>query len=81
MSSFLLACTRFFGKHTAKLFDALETENAIATPCHSEVAAYLNDSAMPLDYCPLLFWKNNTSRFPRLSNLARRYLAVPVSSE
>jgi len=75
-----LACAFPQTKKKNSLFDVLETENAIATPCHSEVAAYLNDSAMPLDYCPLLFWKNNTSRFPRLSNLARRYLAVPASS-
>ena len=67
-------------KKRKSIFDNLEMETEAASQCNSEVAAYLNDSALPLDSCPLLFWKNNRSRFPQLARLARRYLVIPASS-
>ena len=29
---------------------------------------------------PLVFWKNNSYKYPYLSILARRYLAIPATS-
>lgn len=45
-----------------------------------EVASYLTLPKIYHDDCPLLWWKNNKSRFPILSKLARKYLAIPATS-
>jgi hypothetical protein len=45
-----------------------------------EIATYLSMTKIHLDDCPLLWWKNNQTRFPILSKLARMYLAIPATS-
>ena len=45
-----------------------------------EVISYLALPKIHHDDCPLLWWKNNKNRFPVLSKLARKYLAIPVTS-
>ena len=45
-----------------------------------EYLVYLNESIILLKIYLLDFWKQNQYRFPILSTLARRYLAIPVSS-
>jgi hypothetical protein len=45
-----------------------------------EVASYLALPKVHPDDCPLLWWKNNKTRFPILSKLARKYLAISASS-
>ena len=48
--------------------------------CEDEVANYLALPKIHLDDCPLLWWKTNSTRFPVLSKLARKYLAIPATS-
>jgi len=43
-----------------------------------ERKAYLNEK--PVSGDPLSWWKENESKYPRISKLARRYLAVPATS-
>jgi hypothetical protein len=45
---------------------------------HNEVELYLMDRTS-VD-CPLTYWREQTPKFPRLSTLARKYLAIPASS-
>src|SRR5436305_5334253 len=48
--------------------------------CEDEVANYLALPKVHPDDCPLLWWKTNKTRFPVLSKLARKYLAIPATS-
>jgi hypothetical protein len=45
-----------------------------------EVANYLALPKIHHDDCPLTWWKTNKTRFPILSKLARKYLAIPATS-
>ncbi len=45
-----------------------------------EVASYLALPKIHHDDCPLIWWKTNKTRFPVLSKLAKKYLAVPATS-
>ena len=45
-----------------------------------EVTSYLALPKIHHDDCPLMWWKTNKTRFPVLSKLARKYLAVPATS-
>jgi len=45
-----------------------------------EVDNYLALPKIHFEDCPLLWWKNNASRFPTLSKLAKKYLAIPATS-
>ncbi len=52
------------------------------TDFYQEYLDYLNLSVSDeeMNKCPLLFWKSNFGRFPIMSKLARKYLAMPASS-
>lgn len=45
-----------------------------------EVDSFLKDPPPLLDSSPTAWWKVNEGRFPRLTNLARKYLAIPNTS-
>lgn len=49
---------------------------------YQEYVDYINlsVSAEEMGKCPLTFWKSNCARFPIMSKLARKYLAMPASS-
>ena len=48
--------------------------------CKSEWKDYKTVVDLPANSCPLMWWKSNASRFPCLSVLARRFLAVQATS-
>lgn len=45
-----------------------------------EVDMFLKDPSPLLDSSPTEWWKVNEGRFPRLANVARRYLCIPGTS-
>src|SRR3989337_2503174 len=45
-----------------------------------EIASYLALPKVHPDECPLMWWKTNRTRFPILSKVARKYLAIPATS-
>ena len=45
-----------------------------------EIQTYLRDPKSDIKAEPLLFWKVNYARFPRLSLLATKYLSIPATS-
>jgi hypothetical protein len=45
-----------------------------------EYITYLKEAPISQKNTPLDYWKSNNTRFPILSILARRYLAIPATS-
>ena len=41
---------------------------------------YIRHAPISFNDDPLLWWKNNESRYPTIASLARQYLAIPASS-
>ena len=54
------------------------------TPPHcdsaSKVASYLAEPVIELNSNPLMFWKNNSSRFPSLVKVSNKFLCLPAAS-
>ena len=46
----------------------------------AELSSYLLSSETDPDTDPLQWWKVHEANFPRLSNLARKYLSIPATS-
>ena len=46
----------------------------------SEVEEYLSMPCLPLDTCPLAFWKSHLSKFPAISKIVPNFLCIPASS-
>ena len=47
---------------------------------HNEVDEYVVIDEIGFNACPFKWWASQESRFPILSQLARKYLAIPASS-
>jgi hypothetical protein len=45
-----------------------------------ELAAYLQESAPPMDSNPLDWWKVNQIRYPKLAKAAKHFLGIPATS-
>jgi len=65
---------------SSSVFGILNELDPTPLPERSEVDVYLEEPPVEEAVCPLLYWKVNEARFPNLSRLAKRYLAVPASS-
>jgi len=66
------------------IIDQDEQEQTITAyqKAYAEVKQY-RDSTVTVDEkkeSPLVWWKNNTRRYPILSKLAKKYLAIPATS-
>lgn len=46
----------------------------------SEIDCYLNENSIPKESDVLLWWKHNSTRYPVLSKLAKKYLCVSATS-
>lgn len=45
-----------------------------------EIAAFSAEPAIDVDADPLMWWKGNAERFPKLAHLARMFLSIPATS-
>jgi hypothetical protein len=45
-----------------------------------EIDTYMKDDVLGPTGSPLVYWRKNSQKFPKLSQLAKRYLAFPASS-
>ena len=64
------------------LGDLTQKNCEVKSDIETEIAMYLTHIVTDPD--PLIWWRNNAPKFPELSKLARKYLAIPateVSSE
>lgn len=73
-------------KHTSAMTLLLGENYTIScnNDIEKEVDMFLKDPSALLNSSPTEWWKVNEGRFPRLANVARRYLCIPgtsVSSE
>lgn len=64
-------------KRKKTLMERLTKDNIVA---FNEVNEYLQLSEIPLTSDPLLWWNEKKDKFPILSNLAQKYLAVSATS-
>lgn len=56
------------------------TETCVqALPPSDEMTKYISEANIPLNDCPLSYWKAN-STFPNLKTLAKLYLGIPPAS-
>ncbi|XP_018588928.2 zinc finger BED domain-containing protein 4-like [Scleropages formosus] len=56
-----------------------EPQHSAPSPHVEEVETYLQEPCIPYHQDPLVFWRGNLQRFPRLSSLALQYLCIPAS--
>ena len=49
-------------------------------PVLKKVESYLKERPMDREEPPLRWWKENQHRFPLVSRVAKRYLAIPITS-
>ncbi|XP_039593879.1 zinc finger BED domain-containing protein 4-like [Polypterus senegalus] len=45
-----------------------------------ETELYRREASIPLSYCPLTWWRENSSKYPLLSPLVKEYLSIPATS-
>lgn len=41
---------------------------------------YLKENTINKNACPLALWKENSSRYPKMSTLSKKYLCIPSTS-
>jgi len=59
---------------------ATATDEANNESAADEVARYLRQGNIRQQQCPLAQWKANSSTYPRVAQVARRYLSAPSTS-
>ena len=57
-----------------------KVEIAALPELDEELASYFAEDDTDLFSNPLLWWRINETRFPRIAKIARRYLTIPASS-
>lgn len=64
------------------LFPTKKQDNTIELqdPVEREIEIYSKENQIDKNSSPLEWWKTNECRFPLLSQLARKYLAIPATS-
>ncbi|KAI2661217.1 Zinc finger BED domain-containing protein 4 [Labeo rohita] len=69
-------------KKRPKLFSYMESQSSAmpADTAPHEVPVYFSTPCLTEDTDPLVYWKENQSRFPTLAQRACKYLAIPASS-
>lgn len=56
-----------------------EPQDYAPSPHAEEVETYLQEPCIPYHQDPLVFWRGNQQRFPRLAPLALHYLCIPAA--
>ena len=46
----------------------------------NEVQRYIQEQDLDKNRCPLKWWEANEKKYPKLSNLARKFLCIPATS-
>ena len=54
------------------------TDTDTSQRAKSEMRRYMDEE--PCEISPLIWWKENEGRYPALSKMARKYLALPATS-
>ena len=63
-----------------KLLSHMKASNENKQATIDEVGLYEADTSRNGEINPLEFWRENERRYPKLSKMARKYLAVPATS-
>jgi hypothetical protein len=66
--------------HAVALFGSPPASATLHRNIHSEILAYRQEPTAELNADPLVFWKHNEVKYPRLAQEARRFLAFPATS-
>lgn len=62
------------------ILSSLSYNTALQDSQDAEIEHYFKDRGIMIDECPLQWWKNKQSEYPKLSQLARIYLSIPAST-
>ena len=60
--------------------DSQQQDHRRASSSKPEILKYLEEPVISQDNSPLVFWKQNNSKFPILAHVAECILAIPASS-
>jgi len=63
-----------------KLMDTILPKSFSEDPLSDEFNSYISERVRDCNINPLVWWRSNKDRFPYLSVLARKYLAIPATS-
>ena len=59
---------------------SVEKPKSLQEQCELEVAEYKKEPPISATENPLVWWRNNCSKYPYLSLLAKKYLCIPATS-
>jgi hypothetical protein len=63
-----------------KLLSHMKASNENKQTTIDEVGLYEADTSRNGEINPLEFWRENATRYPKLAQMARKYLAIPATS-
>ena len=64
----------------AELGASAASETVSSQTAANEVRQYLSLTNVPLQHCPLAWWKEHCGQYPRIAKVAQRYLSAPPTS-
>ncbi len=62
------------------LVDSFSKTEKSSRGIEMEIDLYRREASIPLSCCPLNWWRENRSKYPLLSPLAKAYLSIPATS-
>lgn len=72
--------TAYWSIFDAKADKTAQAASRPSTGPHIELRRYFEEAHIPRDEDPLAWWKEHSVLFPKLSDLAKKFLCVPASS-
>ena len=66
-------------EHASRMTNTMSPTTLASSLCH-ELDLYIAESPLDRSLCPYVWWAANQQRLPRLAEVGRKMLSVPVTS-